>query len=202
MNGAHTNGVDAKHSYSQEIVRTQSGVSTASIHSMNMDIGDLCSTLQSDVKKGLTADFAKARLKEDGPNELHKEEAPSLLILFLLQLTNLIIVLLIGAGAGSIIVNALSMHRDDPIAYDEGIAIFLIVLINAGIAAYTEQSANNALEALSKMTAQKCNVIRDGHEDQIKSSEVCRGDIVVLATGDICPADIRLITADELKVNE
>merc|ERR1719399_738904 len=150
---------------------------------MNMDISDLCSMLNSDAKKGLTHDFAAGRRKEEGPNALHKEEAPSLAILFLLQLTNLIIALLIGAGAGSIIVNATSMHRDDPIAYVEGSAIFLIVLINAGIAAYTEQSANNALEALSKMTAQKCKVIRDGVQNEEFASQVCRGDIVVLETG-------------------
>ena len=45
-------------------------------------------------------------------------------------------------------------------------------------------------------------VVRDGEEKLIASSDVCRGDVVVLATGDIVPADCRLITADELKVNE
>jgi potassium/sodium efflux P-type ATPase len=199
----HTNGGPAKHSsLSNDIVRTQSGLSSLSMHSFNKDIGDLCTELESHIENGLDPAFAAERRKAEGPNALHKEEAPSLAILFLLQLTNLIIALLIGAGAGSIIVNATSMHRDDPIAYVEGIAIFLIVLINAGIAAYTEQSANNALEALSKMTAQKCNVIRGGKNESIPSVDVCRGDIVVLETGDICPADIRLIKADEMKVNE
>ena len=44
--------------------------------------------------------------------------------------------------------------------------------------------------------------MRDGEEKLIASADVCRGDVVVLATGDIVPADLRLITADELKVNE
>merc|ERR1719238_2141015 len=77
-----------------------------------------------------------------------------------------------------------------------------IVIINAGIAAYTENDANNAFEALSKMSQPSTSVKRDGKVLQIPSNELVKGDIVLLGTGDVAPADLRLITADELKVNE
>ena len=89
----------------------------------------------------------------------YQPKPPGLGLLFLMQLTNIIIVLLIISGIGSIIVNATNPARSgDPMSYVEGIAIFLIVVINAGIAAYTEKGANDALEALSKMTAPNCKV--------------------------------------------
>merc|ERR1719238_2238779 len=77
-----------------------------------------------------------------------------------------------------------------------------IVIINAGIAAYTENDANNALEALSKMSQASTSVKRDGKLEKIPSNQIVRGDIVALEVGDVCPADLRLITSDELKVNE
>jgi potassium/sodium efflux P-type ATPase len=174
-----------------------------SVHSHSRDIDGLCKELGNrGTQMGMTAEEAHHRWNAEGPNELYKEKAPGFFILFLMQLTNFIIILLIVAGAGSIVVNATSHENDQFLAYVEGLAIFIIVIINAGIAALTENSANNALEALSKMSAPSCQVIRDGKEQTIQSSEVVRGDVIVLGTGDIVPADMRLITAEEVKVNE
>merc|ERR1719163_1311139 len=144
---------------------------------------------------------AAKRLKEDGLNELEKPQPPGLLLLFVLQLTNIIIVLLIGAAFSSFAVNS---TKPDPglIDFVEGVAILMIVILNALIAAVTENDANNALAALSKMSQAENDVIRDGKPMAVASNTLVRGDIVVLGTGDVAPADIRLITADELKVNE
>merc|ERR1719324_146647 len=129
-------------------------------------------------------------------------------MLFLMQLVNVIIMLLIISAIASWIVNAqtnnfeLSSIWKKWNSYVEGTAIMGIVIINAGIAAVTENDANNALEALSKMSQPKQLVKRDGKEIEIPSNQIVRGDIVILNVGDVCPADLRLITSDELKVNE
>ena len=66
-----TTFVQAKHSsLSNDIVRTQSGLSSLSMHSFNKDIGDLCTELQSNMEKGLDPDFAAERRKAEGPNAL------------------------------------------------------------------------------------------------------------------------------------
>jgi magnesium-transporting ATPase (P-type) len=118
-----------------------------SVHSHSRDLDGLCKELGNHgAKYGMTKADAADRRREEGPNELYKEAAPGFWLLFLMQLTNFIILLLIGAGAGSIIVNATSHENDSFLAYVEGLAIFIIVIINAGIAAITENSANNALK--------------------------------------------------------
>lgn len=156
----------------------------------------------SDLKKGLTAGQAQKVFDIDGPNELTKEPRPTLLILFLMQLTGFIIILLIVAAGASVMVNATGPNKDDVLSYTTGKAIFVIVLINASIAAWTEHKAGGALDALSKMTQAAIYVLRDGQEVKVDTTTIVRGDIVVLCTGDVVPADLRLIEADDLKVSE
>ncbi|CAI5736850.1 unnamed protein product [Peronospora destructor] len=123
---------------------------------------------------------------------LNKKKAP-VYIIFLLQFTNVIIGLLMTAAVASI-----SLQE-----YVEGLAIIAIVTLNAIVATIQEHNASNALEALQKMTSPQCVVLRDGgRQGQIPSEELVTGDIVVLTTGDIIPADIRLIQSSDLKVNE
>eukprot|EP00928_Gymnodinium_smaydae_P047517 TRINITY_DN31719_c0_g1_i1.p1 TRINITY_DN31719_c0_g1~~TRINITY_DN31719_c0_g1_i1.p1 ORF type:complete len:1005 (-),score=234.28 TRINITY_DN31719_c0_g1_i1:232-3246(-) len=109
-----------------------------------------------------------------------------------MQLTNLIILLLLAAAVASFAVNSVP----------SGVAILVIVVLNAGIAAATENHAGNALEALSQMTQPEALVLRDGAEVLVASSAIVRGDIVVLRVGDVVPADLRLVEAHDLKVNE
>uniref|UniRef100_A0A7S2Q8H1 P-type sodium-transporting ATPase4 n=1 Tax=Zooxanthella nutricula TaxID=1333877 RepID=A0A7S2Q8H1_9DINO len=119
-----------------------------------------------------------------------------------MQLTGFVIVLLMCAAVASIIVNATSPRKAEVLSYTTGMAIFLIVLINAGIAAYTENAAGDSLEALSKMTQASINVIRGGQEVRVDVPTIVKGDLVVLGTGDVVPADIRLVEADDVKVSE
>merc|ERR1719421_319757 len=116
---------------------------------------------------------AAKRLKEDGLNELQKPQPPGLLLLFVLQLTNIIIVLLIGAAFSSFAVNS---TKPDPglIDFVEGVAILMIVILNALIAAVTENDANNALDALSKMSQAENDVIRDGKPQAVASNTLVR----------------------------
>jgi magnesium-transporting ATPase (P-type) len=166
-----------------------------------MDVHQLCLQFGTDATRGMNAAAAAKRLEEDGPNELEKPTPPGLALLFVLQLTNIIIVLLIGAAFASFAVNS-TKPDVGLIDYVEGVAILMIVVLNALIAAVTENDANNALDALSKMSQAASDCIRDGTIQQIPSNKLVKGDIIVLGTGDVAPADMRLITADELKVNE
>ena len=115
-------------------------------------IETLAKQYKTDVKKGLSSKKAAEILEKDGLNELEKPPKPTLLLLFLMQLTSFIIILLMVSAVASVLVNATGPKAGDPLSYTTGIAIGIIVLINAGIAAWTESKAGDALEALSKMT--------------------------------------------------
>eukprot|EP00928_Gymnodinium_smaydae_P076896 TRINITY_DN599_c0_g2_i2.p1 TRINITY_DN599_c0_g2~~TRINITY_DN599_c0_g2_i2.p1 ORF type:complete len:1044 (+),score=233.36 TRINITY_DN599_c0_g2_i2:58-3189(+) len=157
---------------------------------------------ETDVTKGLTSEKAAKVLEKDGLNELYKPPKPTLLMLFLMQMVGFIIILLLVAAVASIIVNATGQQASDPLSYTTGIAIFILVLLNAGIAAWTEHQAGGALDALAKMSQATVDVLRDGKVQTIATTSVVRGDIAVLGTGDIVPADVFLIEADDLKVSE
>ncbi|TYZ66338.1 hypothetical protein PybrP1_005486 [[Pythium] brassicae (nom. inval.)] len=141
---------------------------------------------------GLSDAEAAARLAQHGPNSLEAEKRTPVYIVFLLQFMNLIIGLLMAAALASIALQE----------FVEGIAIIAIVTLNAVIATVQEMSASNALDALQKMTSPECVVLRGGRQMVIPSKDLVVGDIVVLTTGDVVPADIRLAFSSDLKVNE
>eukprot|EP00409_Alexandrium_fundyense_P002376 CAMPEP_0185902410 /NCGR_PEP_ID=MMETSP0196C-20130402/1657_1 /TAXON_ID=2932 /ORGANISM="Alexandrium fundyense, Strain CCMP1719" /LENGTH=138 /DNA_ID=CAMNT_0028621255 /DNA_START=3 /DNA_END=415 /DNA_ORIENTATION=- len=138
--------------------------------------------MSTNLENGLSSAKAAEKLIQDGPNELEKPPRPSFLALFAAQLCGFIIVLLIIAALASVAVNATSPKAGDILSYITAKAIFVIVLLNAGIAAYTENQAGGALEALAKMSQPCIRVIRDGKEQSIDTVSVVRGDIVVIET--------------------
>ena len=156
----------------------------------------------TDIKTGLSPTVAAQRLLDEGPNELEKPPRISLLTLFIIQLNSVIMYLLMAAVVASAAIKATGDKANDILSYVDSIAIFIIVLINATIAAVTENNANDALEALSSLQSPMCTVIRGGEDNQIESRELVRGDVVKLTTGDVVPADIRIITANDFRVNE
>ena len=192
-------------------------------------IEDVIAEFQSDGVKGLSSAEAAKRLEEDGPNQLEKPPRVSLLMLFVIQLNSVIMYLLIAAVVASAAIKATGDDKDKFISYIDSIAILIIVLINATIAAVTENNANDALEgkglshpplsasaithtptdtffcfvsALSSLQSPISTVIRDGEEVQVDSADLVRGDIVKLGTGDVVPADVRCVKANDLRVNE
>ncbi|CAE7359679.1 unnamed protein product [Symbiodinium natans] len=165
--------------------------------------GYLGALLKCDPHQGLSSSKAAARLKKDGPNQLEQEPRLGLFMLFILQLTSFIIILLIIAAIASIVVNATNEgKRDEILSYTTGMAIFILVLLNAGIAAYTEHQAGNALDALAKLSQPEVSVLRDGEVMNIPTVDVVKGDLILLETGDVVPADLRLLEAADLKVDE
>ena len=165
-------------------------------------IEDVIAEFGSDAERGISQAEAEKRFAEDGPNELEKPPRVSLLTLFLIQLNSVIMYLLMGAVVASAAIRATGDDKDKPLSYIDSVAISIIVLINATIAAVTENNANDALEALSSLQSPISTCIRGGEEVQVESRELVRGDIVKLGTGDVVPADLRMIKANDLRVNE
>jgi potassium/sodium efflux P-type ATPase len=152
--------------------------------------------------KGLTQQRADQLFEQFGPNELEKPPRVSLLMLFIIQLNSVIMYLLMAAVVASAAIKATSKDNAKFLTYIDAIAILIIVLINATIAAVTENNANDALEALSSLQQAMATVIRDGQEKDVESRLLVPGDIVKLKTGDVVPADIRNIEASDFRVNE
>ena len=144
------------------------------IHEKSIDT--VAKELQTDLAKGISSAEAAARFEKYGPNELEQPPRISLLMLFIIQLNSVIMYLLMAAVVASAAIRATGSERDQFISYVDSIAITIIVLINATIAAVTENNANDALAALSSLQTPESIVIRDGQEVQIKSREMVPGE--------------------------
>jgi len=158
----------------------------------NVEIGNAVSELNSSLEAGLSAEEAAQRLVQHGPNELTGEEKASVLSLFLAQFKNpLIIILLIGA--------ALSLYIGHMV---DAVAIGVIVIINILIAFMQELNMQKSMDSLNEMSAPTALVMRDGEWNRIPASEIVPGDILKLDTGSIVSADVRLIEATQLQIDE
>lgn len=143
-------------------------------------------------KTGLTTEEAAKRLKELGPNELAEEDRESILVTFLKNFKDVMILVLIAAAIFSFV-----LHE-----YIDGIIILVIVVINAAISTFQARKAQNAIDSLRQMSSPDSIVIRDGHKRIVSSRELVPGDVVLLETGNIIPADGRLISSTNLQVEE
>ena len=145
-----------------------------------------------DPSLGLTDNEAKKRLELYGFNKLKSKPKKNILSLFLAQLKDMLIYVLLGA---TIITLAIGEYAD-------AIIILLVIILNAAIGVIQEAKAEKAVEALQKMTTPKSLVRRNGETKEINSEEVVPGDIVVLDAGRYVPADLRLIDSANLQIEE
>jgi Ca2+-transporting ATPase len=160
---------------------------------------DVLVGLGSNAHLGLSEVDAKARLSRYGTNRLVTERAPPAWRKFLAQFTDILVILLIGAGIISATLWFVERQSDQPY---EAIAIFAIVLLNA-IMGYVQQArAEKAVEALRRMTAPEATVIRDGKRGRTATHNLVPGDIIVIEEGDTIPADARLIETVSLQTAE
>ena len=90
----------------------------------------------------------------------------------------------------------------NPKEWLDGFVILVVVLLNATLGVIQESKAENALDALKKMSSPQAKVLREGTIQQIESKKIVLGDIVLLETGDFVPADLRIIEAINLQVDE
>ncbi|MBP2076395.1 calcium-translocating P-type ATPase [Oceanobacillus polygoni] len=143
-------------------------------------------------ENGLTADAVKAKLEQDGYNELKDRENVPTWKLFLETFKDpMVIVLLVAAGI-QVVLGEIA----------ESLIIFLVLLINSVISVVQTKKAESSLDALRDMSAPEAKVIRNGQAQTIPARELVQGDIVTLEAGDYIPADGRIIESGSLKVNE
>ncbi len=141
---------------------------------------------------GLTHAEALSRLDKYGPNRLAEAPKSSAFMRFLVQFHNILIYVLLGCA----IVTAVLDHW-----IDTGV-ILAVVIANAIIGFIQEGKAEKAMDALRHMLALRANVIRGGERINIEGEKLVPGDIVLLESGDKVPADLRLMTAHGLSVQE
>lgn len=145
--------------------------------------------------KGLKEEEAKKRLNQYGENELNVSKKKSLLVKFVEQFKDLMIIILIIAAILSVITSG---GHD----LSDAIIIMAVVIINAIFGVYQEGKAEAAIEALKDMSSPMARVKRDGHIKEVDSKELVPGDVVLLEAGDVVPADMRLLESASLKIEE
>jgi Ca2+-transporting ATPase len=155
-------------------------------------IEEVVAGLQAHLERGLSQQEAGERLRRFGPNELTEKPRPGFLALLWDQFNNYLVIILIIAA---FIALALGEWVDS-------VAIMCIVVLNAIVGVIQESKAEQALAALKKMAAPNAQVIRDGHQVTVPGRELVPGDIVALEAGNYVPADLRLISTVNLKVEE
>lgn len=142
--------------------------------------------------QGLTAAEAARRLAEIGPNRLPAAKGRGPIKRLLLQFHNLLIYVLLAAAL-------LAFWMDHAL---DAVVILAVVIVNAAIGFIQEGRAEQALSAIRKMIDPKASVLRDGRRMTVPADQIVPGDIVLIEAGDRVPADLRLIRARNLKIEE
>jgi len=157
-----------------------------------LDVAEASRQLATPVETGLDAAEAARRLSLYGPNQIAAAPRPTFMQLLLAQFNNFIILLLIGAA---IISGVLGEWID-------AIAILAIVVLNATLGVIQERRAEEALAALKKLAAPEAQVLRGGSRLTVPGPELVPGDIVFIEAGNFVPADLRLVEAVNLRLEE
>ena len=159
--------------------------------------------LDSNVEQGLTSQEAGERLLKYGPNKLPEKKKTPLFLVFLQQFNDPMIFILLAAALLSVAISIYnSIHSGESFDFADPIIIMGVCVLNAIIGTVQENKAEKSLEALKKMSSPTCVVRRDGKLIELKAEELVLGDIVILEEGRTIPADLRLITAINLKTDE
>jgi Ca2+-transporting ATPase len=163
----------------------------------NQEISEIISGLKTDKAAGLRTDEVKRRLVEYGYNQLASKRRKSFAVMFLEQFKSFMIIILLIAAVISGVVGIIE---------GEGLldtyVILGILVLNAFVGAFQEQKAETSLEALKSLSAPLTRVLRDGVIKEVLTRELVPGDIIILETGAVIPADLRLTEAFNLKIQE
>jgi len=161
-------------------------------NSHGKSIADVAAALKTDPARGLSAQEAQERLAACGANELTERPRPGFLALLWDQFNNYLVIILVVAALVSLLLGE----------YVDSIAIMVIVALNAVVGVVQESKAEQALEALQKMSAPNAQVMRDGHQVTVPGRELVPGDVVLLEAGNYVPSDLRLTETVNLKIDE
>jgi Ca2+-transporting ATPase len=143
-------------------------------------------------EEGLSSGEVQRRLEQFGPNQLTEAPPTTFWQMLWEQFNNFVVILLIVAAVISALLGE----------YIEATAIMAIVILNAALGIFQEYRADKALAALRELAAPEAHVKRDGHRLTVPSSELVPGDLVFLETGNFVPADLRLLEAMNLRIEE
>lgn len=157
----------------------------------NQDWVQVIDDLQSNYPAGLQPHEIDKRLRIHGYNEVTLKSVPKWLI-FLRQFNSVIIYILIVAAALTLLMG----H------YSDAVVIGLVVIVNALIGYIQEVNASNALDKIKNMLSVDATVLRNGERFDVPARELVPGDLVYLEAGDNVPADLRIVDADNLRVQE
>ncbi|MCS7137039.1 MAG: cation-translocating P-type ATPase [Candidatus Caldarchaeum sp.] len=155
-------------------------------------VEEVISLLNTDREKGLSSEEALNRLSRYGPNMLEPVPKPSALRIFLKQFANILVGLLIVA----LVISGFLGEVVDSVVI--GVIVFFVAVVGF----LQEYRAEKTLETLKKMLTPTTSVVRDGVEKEVPVKEVVPGDVVLLSAGSRVPADLRLIEAVNLQVDE
>ena len=154
---------------------------------------DVIKQLKTSINTGLSLQQVSDRLKTDGLNELVGKQKRGLLLRFIDQFKDfMIIVLIVAAILSGVVANE----------WTDAAIIMFVVLLNAVLGIIQEARSEAAIEALKQMSTPNAHVRRDGQVVEIPSTQLVKGDIVLLEAGDVVPADLRLVLAKNLKIEE
>ena len=154
--------------------------------------------LKTDKRGGLAKQEVENRQKEYGKNKLKEKPKETILVRFIKQFNDFMIIILIIASIISAGVSYMQGEND----YIDSIIIIAIVVLNAIMGVIQETKAEKSIEAMQKMTPRKSKVIREGKTEEINAEDLVPGDIVILEAGNYVPADSRIIEAHNLKIEE
>ncbi|MES2517389.1 MAG: cation-translocating P-type ATPase [Bacteroidota bacterium] len=157
-----------------------------------LSIEELLRSFQTDLSSGLRTSEARKHSKKFGLNLYKTQKQKSIWLILLEQFKSPIVYLLIF---GTLV----SFYFKDII---EGLAILVVIFVNALIGFLMEMQARSSMNALREMDVIKSKVIRDGKIMEISSEELTLGDIVVLEAGDLIPGDGRLLETNQLQCDE
>ena len=154
--------------------------------------------LKTSKKEGLSKTEAHERQQKYGKNKLEDTKKETILVKFIKQFNDFMIIILIFASIISAGISYMQGEND----YIDSIIIIAIVILNALMGVIQEAKAEKSIEALKEMTPPKAKVIRENETKEINAEELVPGDIIILEAGNCVPADCRLLETHNLKIEE
>ena len=155
-------------------------------------VTEVLDILETSIEQGLSREEAGLRLHRYGDNLLSEADDESLVLRFLGQFKEPLVVLLLASSVISLVTGELA----------DAVGIFIAVVIVNVVGFYQEYRSEQSVAALRRLTVDRCNVLREGHVFEIRTEQLVPGDVVLLHVGDRVPADLRLIEIASLQLDE
>ncbi len=157
-----------------------------------LDVKEFLNIAKTDVEKGLSQEEAEKRLKLFGKNKLEESRKVTWFEILIGQFLNPMSYLLAFAALISLFLRE----------YLDAVAILVVIIVNAVIGFYMEYKAERTLTALKNMITPQTKVLRDGILTRLPVIEIVPGDVLILEAGDVIPAEARIVSCNNLEVNE